>query len=175
VWIRAEENIDAYVANNRFRKRDPRFDNAGCDKERIRKQKKTKLFSKQDFYFDPEFKFCMRPARKRLYRTGNGIDKKSNFVPRFEGPKSACGPCKLRPQCLRKPDKTLQSQAAYFHADRKLPETATEKMKQQIDSPSGRRIYSKRLGTVTPVFGHIRHTMKLHWFSMRRKIKVNCQ
>jgi hypothetical protein len=70
----AEENIDAYVADNRFRKRDPRFDNAGRDKERIRKQKKTRLFSKQGFYFDPEFKFCMRPARKRLYRTGNGID-----------------------------------------------------------------------------------------------------
>jgi len=176
----AEENIDAYVADNRFRKRDPRFDNAGrykeqAHKERLRKQKKTKLFSKQDFYFDPEFKFCMCPARKRLYRTGNGIDKKGNFVTRFEGPKSACGPCKLRSKCLRKPDKTLQRQVAYFHASRKIPETATEKMKQKIDSPSGRQIYSKRLGTVEPVFGHIRHTMKLNWFSLRGKIKVNCQ
>ncbi|SDU59152.1 transposase [Desulfobacula phenolica] len=171
----AEENIDAYVADNLFRKRDPRFDNAGRYKELFRKQKNTKLFSKKDFYFDPEFKFSMCPARKRLYRTGNGIDKKGNFVTRFEGPKSACGPCKLRSKCLRKPDKTLQRQVAYFHVSRKTPETATEKMKLKIDSPSGRQIYSKRLGTVEPVFGHIRHTMKLNWFSMRWKIKVNSQ
>ena len=83
--------------------------------------------------------------------------------------------CKLRSKCLRKPDKTLQRQVAYFHVGRKIPETATEKMKQKIDSPSGRQIYSKRFGTVEPVFGHIRHTMKLNWFSMRGKIKVNCQ
>lgn len=176
----AEENIDAYVADTHFRKRDPRFDNSGRYKEQVRKellrnQKKAKVFSTRDFYFDPEFKFCMCPARKRLYRTGNGIDTKGNFVTRFQGPKSACGPCELRPKCLRKPDKTLQRQVAYFHTGKENPDTATEKMKQKIDSPSGRQIYSKRLGTVEPVFGHIRHTMKLAWFSLRGKIKVNGQ
>jgi hypothetical protein len=55
-----------------------------------------------------------------------------------------------------------------------MPETAIEKMTQQIDLPSGRQIYSKRLGTVAPVFGHIRHTMKLHWF-YEGEIKANCQ
>ena len=113
----AEQGIDAYVADNLFRKRDPRFDNSGrykeqAWKERLRKEKKTRLFSTKDFYFDPDFKFCMCPAGKRLYRTGNGIDTKGNFVTRFQGPKSACGPCKIRSKCLRKPDKTLQRQVA---------------------------------------------------------------
>jgi hypothetical protein len=147
----AQEGIDAYVADGRFRKRDPRFDNSGrykeeYKKELLRQHKSTGLFSKQDFYFDPEFKFCRCPAGKRLYRTGNGIDTKGNFVTRFEGPKSACGPCKLRSKCLRKPDKTHQRQVAFFHGKKEMPETAIEKMKQKIDSPSGRQIYSKRLG-----------------------------
>ncbi|MCP3930457.1 MAG: IS1182 family transposase [Bacteroidetes bacterium] len=176
----AEQSIDAYVADNLFRKRDPRFDNYGrykdqTQKELLRKQKRTKLFSKKDFYFDPEFKFCMCPAGKRLYRSGNGVDTKGNFVTRFKGPKSACGPCKLRSKCLRKPDQTPKRSIAYFHNCKKAPITALTKMKHKIDSPSGRQIYSKRLGTVEPVFGHIRHTMKLNWFSMRGKTKVNCQ
>lgn len=176
----AKEGIDGYVADNLFRKRDPRFDNSGrykeqTHKERLRKEKKTRLFSTKDFYFDPDFKFCMCPSGKRLYRTGNGIDTKGNFVTRFQGPKSACGPCTLRSKCLRKPDKTLQRQVAYFH-DRKIPQgTASEKMKQKIDSPYGRMMYSKRLGTVEPVFANIRHMLKLDRFTLRGKIKVNCQ
>ncbi|MCP3928284.1 MAG: IS1182 family transposase, partial [Bacteroidetes bacterium] len=47
--------------------------------------------------------------------------------------------------------------------------------KQKIDSPSGRQIYSKRLGAVEPVFGNIRHTLRLDRFSLRGKIKVNSQ
>ena len=176
----AEEGIDAYVADGLFRKRDPRFDNSGRYKEEhhkeiARKRKKPTLFSKEDFYFDPEFKFCTCPAGKRLYRSGNGIDKKGRRVTQFKGPKSACGPCKLRSKCLRKPDQTLKRSVAYFHSRKLPPDTAMEKMKQKIDSPSGRQIYSKRLGAVEPVFGNIRHTLRLDRFSLRGKLKVNSQ
>ncbi|MDA3788309.1 MAG: transposase [Desulfobacula sp.] len=88
-------------------------------------------------------------------------------VPRFKAPKSACGPCKLRAKCLRYPDTSPKRSVAYFHGLKKLPENAMEKMKQKIDSPAGRQIYSKRLGTVEPVFGNIRHTLRLDRFSLR--------
>jgi len=176
----AKEGIDAYVADGRFRKRDPRFDNSGRYKEEhkkelLRKGQKTGLFSKKDFYFDPEFKFCRCPAGKRLYRSGNGLDTKGNYVTRFKAPKSACGPCKLRAKCLRHPNTSPKRSVAYFHGQKQPPENAMEKMKQKIDSPSGRQIYSKRLGTVEPVFGNIRHTLRLVRFSLRGKLKVNSQ
>jgi transposase len=170
----AKEGIDAYVADNQFRKRDPRFDNAGRYKTSV-KQKKDKKYSKQDFYFDPDFKFCICPANKRLYRSGNGTDTKGNYVTRFKGPKSACVPCHLRSKCLQKPDKTQTRQVAYFHDCNTAPATAMEKMKQKIDSQPGRLIYSKRIGTIEPVFAHIRHIIGLDRFSLRGKIKVNCQ
>jgi len=50
-----------------------------------------------------------------------------------------------------------------------------EKMKQKIDSPAGKQIYSKRLGTVEPVFGNIRHALRLDRFSLKGKLKVNSQ
>lgn len=89
--------------------------------------------------------------------------------------KSACGPCKLRAKCLRHPDTSPKRSVAYFHGRKQPPENAMEKMKQKIDSPAGRQIYSKRLGAVEPVFGNIRHTLRLDRFSLRGKLKVNSQ
>ena len=95
------QGIDAYVADTLFRKRDPRFDNSGRYKEQERKEtlkpdKRARLYSTKDFYFDPDFNFCMCPAGKRLYRSGQGIDNKGYLVTRFKGPQTACGPCRLR-------------------------------------------------------------------------------
>ena len=48
-------------------------------------------------------------------------------------------------------------------------------MKRKIDSPEGRHIYGQRLGTIEPVFGHVRTTMGLDRFTLRAKQKVNTQ
>jgi transposase len=176
----AEQEIDGYIADRYFRKRDPAFDNYGrykerSQKERIRREKRTRLFSTRDFTFDPDFKFCICPAGKRLYRSGSNIDRKGYYVTRFKGPKSACVPCYLRAQCLRHPDRTQIRQVAFFHERKEIPVTPAERMKQRIDSPSGKLIYSKRIGTVEPVFANIRHMLRLDRFNLRGKLKVNCQ
>jgi hypothetical protein len=48
-------------------------------------------------------------------------------------------------------------------------------MKGKTDSDHGRHIYSRRLGTVEPVFGNINTTKRLRRFSHRGKLKVNAQ
>jgi GTP-sensing pleiotropic transcriptional regulator CodY len=50
-----------------------------------------------------------------------------------------------------------------------------EMMKRKIDTDQGRHQYSRRLGTVEPVFGNIRHTHRLNRFSLRSRQKVNAQ
>jgi hypothetical protein len=50
-----------------------------------------------------------------------------------------------------------------------------EQMKQIFDKPESRSIYSKRMGTVEPVFGNIRATLGLDRFTLRSKKKVNVQ
>ena len=50
-----------------------------------------------------------------------------------------------------------------------------ERMKHKIDSPMGRHIYSKRLGTVEPVFGNLESNKGLKRFTLRGKEKVNAQ
>jgi hypothetical protein len=48
-------------------------------------------------------------------------------------------------------------------------------MKQKIDTPEGRKIYSKRLWIVEPVFGNIRAQKELDRFTLRGRGKVNIQ
>lgn len=169
-----KEGVDSYVADRYFRKRDPRFDHSGRYKLNI--PKKTRgLYTTKDFIFDPNLKYCICPANKRLYRNGSYTDKKGFTSTRFKAPKNACLNCGKREQCLRHPDKTKVRQVAYYHERKKAPTTATDRMKQKIDSPVGKLTYSKRIGAVEPVFANIRHALGLNRFSLRGKIKVNCQ
>ncbi len=173
-----EEGIDAYVADRYFRKRDPLFDSSGRYKtipQKEQSKKQTRVYTPKDFTFDPKFRFCICPAGKRLYRNGSHIDKKGFKSTRFQGPKSACLPCRRRENCLRHPEKTQARQVAFYHGRKKMPDTPADLMKQKIDSHIGKLNYSKRIGTVEPVFANIRGTLGLNRFSLRGKIKVNCQ
>ena len=57
----------------------------------------------------------------------------------------------------------------------KRPGSITCEMKHKIDTPDGRRTYSKRLGIVELVFGNIRACKRTDKFSFRGQIKVNIQ
>lgn len=172
------EKIDAYIADNHFRQRDARFATADRYKEieRQRSGKPGKLFMPADFTFAEDFSFCICPAGKRLYRSGNNAKVKNYQAIKFKGPKSACVPCALRHQCLRTPEKTEIRQVAYLIGRFKgKQQSYTEKMKKKIDSAAGRLIYGLRLAIGEPPFAHIRSVLGLDRFTMRGKRKVNTQ
>lgn len=177
----AEAQIDAYIADRYFRKRDPRFDNAGRYKERTTEERRKidhsrKQFLPKDFTFDPDFRFCVCPAGKRMYKSGfpvlRGVKRAA-----FTGQKKYCRPCKLRTQCLRHPERTevRQVTCALGAVPTNTGASFAEKMKSKIDSVMGKAIYAKRIATAEPPFAHIRHVMGLDRFSFRGKKKVNNQ
>ena len=175
------EEIDAYVADGRFRKRDPRFADYGRYKERHRRERarlegRKGLFATADFSFAEDLSHCICPAGKRLYRGGRHCNLRGFTAVKFRGPKSACMPCALRAQCLRHPERTETRQVAYFLGrNAKGKERFTEKMKRKIDSAVGRVLYGMRLAIGEPPFAHIRHVMKLDRFALRGTPKVNIQ
>ncbi|MCX6227138.1 MAG: transposase, partial [Bacteroidia bacterium] len=169
----AEEGIDAYVADNRFRKRDPRFADYERYKDEARKdwaQGKPKLFRTEDFIFDKDMKHCICPAGKRLYRSG--ADEKAH---RFKGTQTTCVSCELRTKCIRNPERTVIRQVAYFAGRTGDGPTFTDKMKRKIDSTIGRVIYGMRLAISEPPFSHITSALGLDRFTLRGKVKVNTQ
>jgi len=177
----AEKQIDGYVADNRFRKRDPRFMDADRYKEQHRKERakaegRSGLFKVEDFTFPADLSHCICPAGKRLYANGKNVTIGKFKAHKFRGPQSACLPCHLRSQCLRNPKANGTRQVAYFLGKtEQAKNTFTEKMKRKIDSAIGKLFYSQRLGTVEPVFANICSTIGLNRFTLRGKIKVTSQ
>jgi hypothetical protein len=177
VQMLMEQNIDAYIADNQMRKRDPRFIDRDRYKERFKKEYAashgtTTAYTVRNFTISDDKTYCTCPAGKRLYRNGGNVVVKGNRAVKFHGRLTDCRICELRKKCLRYPDRTQARQVYFFEG--KLG-SFTEKMKQKIDSIKGRLIYNKRLATVEPVFANICSTLKLDRFTLRGKQKVNIQ
>jgi len=176
-----ERRVDAYIADNRMRKRDPRFLDTDKYRARTRKEKQQFLgtnqtFSNKDFVYDEQQQTCFCPAGKSLYRNGAHHNLHGYQAIKFRGTKRDCLPCPLRSQCLRHPERTTVRQVAFFHGKiDHAPYAFTQTMKQKIDSLIGKAIYHQRLGTVEPVFGNITSNKRLNRFTLRGKLKVNTQ
>jgi transposase len=177
--------LDAYVADREMRRRDSVFADAGRYKERHRNEVRRrsgsdsrKRFGPADFVYDEARQTCRCPAGHKLYRSGVSLVTGGYLSARFRAPKSACGSCELRRQCLRHPDRTEQRQVAFFKgraaAASGRVHSAIEVMKRKIDSTVGRLIYGRRIATVEPVFANVRNK-GLERFTLRGRGKVSTQ
>ena len=177
----AQMNIDALIADNQMRQRDERF--ADQDQHKVkphplhdkRAAKPASKFGPKDFNYDPIANTCICPAGQALYSNGKNCTANGRVHHKFQGAKSVCGPCPLRDQCLRHPERTPTRQVAFFAKNQASPLKHTAQMKQRIDSDQGRMLYGGRLATVEPVFGNLRHNKRLNRFTLRGKTKVDGQ
>lgn len=176
-----ETGVDGYLADTLFRKRDPRFataarhvpSRAGAPWAR---PAGLGLFRPRDFIYDAATKTCICPAGEFLYQNGVHCRIRGREAMKFTGAKRVCGPCALRAQCLRHPERTPVRQVVFFTAATTgKPETYTAKMKRKIDTEHGCHLYSRRLATAEPVFAHICSARGLRRFSLRGQKKVNTQ
>jgi len=185
---------DAYIADRNHRRRDPAFADAARYKERDRKDRalerrkqreeqavpKKRLFSLRDFFYDEGKALCICPAGHKLYRSGKHMLFGGYRVAHFKAPITACRNCSLRPQCLRHPERTAQRQICIIKGKEGPPKKnakrdgPTERMRWKFDTPLGRAIYGRRMGTVEPVFANLQNK-GMRRFTLRGKKKVNAQ
>ncbi len=83
-----------------------------------------------------------------------------------------CANCPVRSKCLSKP--TTSRRFLSIEVDSLHP-NLIEQMKARIDTPEGRKIYSRRLAIVEPVFANLRVQKRLDHFTVRSKAKVDIQ
>lgn len=173
-----EYGVDAYIPDSKFRKRDPRLQDAGKYKRATNKDKSNHrrgkgLFTIKDFKFNENGRLTC-PAGTALYVCNKNFKTKQGLQGiYYRAPITACRNCSLRSKCLRKAE-TDSRQVAYIFYN-KSAESITARMKAKIDSIHGRKIYSKRLGNVEPVFANIRARKRMDRFTLRSRTKVNIQ
>jgi transposase len=105
-----DHEVDAYIPDPNFRKRDPRFAEAGrhrrsVDKRKEKYKSKKRWFSVEDFKLDDRSGKLICPAGHGLYiRNRNFSTPDGHKAIAYQAPKTACRDCGLRAKCLRKPN-----------------------------------------------------------------------
>ena len=166
-----DKKIDAYIPDQQFRKRDIRFK----DKDKHNPKKNDK-FIKEDFKFYSG-KDCFICKNNRVLKKEGKVCKiKNNYYQKYIARQKDCAVCKLRNKCLR--NEKTRRRTLMFHIkkiDCWTDRIFIKEMIAKIDSLSGRKKYSLRMGIVEPVFANIRIHKRLDRFTLRGKSKVNCQ
>ncbi|MEO6568924.1 MAG: transposase, partial [Opitutaceae bacterium] len=171
--------VDAYVPDPKFRQRDPRFAQAQrhrrpTDRRKQDYQSKRRWFGPGDFKYDPQSERLICPAGVKLHRSGEALTTANGYqVTGYRAAKSACLQCALRLRCLRNPASGNPRQVRVFQG--RVTETLTSRMQAKIDTLEGRAIYSRRLGTVEPVFANIGAQKGMNRSTLRGTLKVNIQ
>ena len=177
-----ENGVDAYIPDNQFRSRDPRFANQKqkYGKRRRNKHSSAKTYPANEFAFDPIGKTCRCPMGKRLGLRDEREDARGNRKIFFEGRLLDCRHCRKKDQCMRNPAaadhrKGKGRQVSFILESRQDKPSYTDWMKLRVDSPHGKQIYSHRMSVVEPVFANIGTNKRLNRFSLRSKAKVQGQ
>jgi transposase len=176
-----DREIDAYVPDKNFRKRDPAFTTAerhrsfkalpgraGCEK---------RYFEAADFNLDPATGKLICPAGKELYvKDRNFWTANGYYGIAYKAKKTDCRACELRSQCLRNPGTQARQVSKLDRRESgKEKESFASKMIKKIDSEAGRFLYSMRMGIVEPVFANVCYMLGLDRFTLRGSPKVNIQ
>jgi transposase len=161
-----EENLDAYIPDNKFRNRDKRF------ATRISYRPRSKKFTFADFKYDRDKNQYICPNGKRLKPLGKTGRHKGKLLKRYVSNETDCRGCDLRVRCLQNKEAKRRHFTYYVDASGK---NISQAMVQKIETQKGRKIYPQRIGIVEPVFANIRVHKGMNKFTLRGKIKVNIQ
>jgi transposase len=169
-----EEHLNTYIPDDNFRKRDPRFANQDRYKPKKKKKKKTR-FGLEDFLYDEATQGYRCPNGKILRLQAREHRVRHRTYRRYVSNEEACRACPFRRKCLSQ--KRTKRKYLGIPVDEPVtkPKSRGQQMIEKIDTPEGRRQYSRRLELVEPVFGNIRIQKGLDHFTLRGKEKVDIQ
>lgn len=177
-----DESINAYIPDNQFRQRDPKFDQQKTKygkRSDYKPQRSKTVIPASEFSFDPKRKTCNCPAGESMWLSKEGKDTRGQYKLFFEGRLSKCRDCSLKHKCMHNPSsadtrKGHGRQVSFILNSKRSP-TYTDWMKHRVDSRQGKQIYSHRMSVVEPVFGNIASNKGLNRFSLRGQKKVQGQ
>jgi len=162
-----EEKLDAYIPDNRFRNRDPRFQT-----EKEKRRRRVDRFTLKDFQHNEESDEYLCPNGKLLKLVAKKAIMDGVIYRRYVAHKDECKGCEMKVKCIRRKDAKRRIINVPVGA---VPGNISKAMAEKVDSEKGRRIYPQRMAIVEPVFANIETHKGMNRFTLREKIKVNIQ
>jgi transposase len=179
-----QENIDAYIPDPNFRKRDKRFKDQDRFRDGVNRPPKPDRPAKRikadldDFKYDEHNDCYICPQGHGLKLEVKRHQLKSGLYRTYRMKDDFCIACEMRSRCLGNVKARRRYLCVPLEEYSKAPpaeRTPSQRMQLKVDSPLGKIIYGKRIGNVEPVFGNLRYNKKLDRFTYRGKSKVNVQ
>ena len=175
-----EEGVNAYIPDNQFRQRDPKFIDQK-NKHGKRHQDKVKgqkgVIAASEFSLDADQKTCVCPEGNSMWLRNEKTLASGNSKLSFEGKLTDCRHCARKHDCMRNTNsadsRTGHGRQVSFTIN--SGRSATDWMKRRVDSDEGKQIYGHRMSVVEPVFGNIAVNKRLNRFSLRGRERVNTQ
>ena len=162
-----EEDLDAYIPDRYFRKRDRRF----ATQKRYQPRKK-KQYDLTDFKYDRVNDRYICPGGHQLRLNVKKFTRDRNIYRRYLADFDDCSSCALTGKCLRRKNAKRRTLDIQIGVE---ANNYSRAMAAKVDSEKGRQIYPLRMSVVEPVFGNIRTNKRLNRFNLRGKIKVSIQ
>jgi len=169
--------IEVLIPDPQFRQRDPYF------AEKKREKVSKKLFGKEDFKYDKVTDTYTCPNGKELKNIGEAVIGKSSGI-KYQAKGKDCVDCLIKEQCIKnrkskkptdKKHKKRNPVRTLFIAIKAFMENFCEKMRNKIDDPAYRELYSRRMQIIEPVFSDITYCKGMDRFTLRGEEKVDAQ
>jgi transposase len=161
-----ELNLDAYIPDIYFRRRDPRY------AAQRRYWPRRKRFTLEDFHYDDPTDQYICPQGKRLSCKVKKAFREGLVYRIYVAEEKDCRRCSLKLQCMT----TKGGKRKYLPVSIGVELTnLSRRMTGKVDSELGRKIYPQRFAVAEPVFANIRTHKRLDRFTLRGKVKVNIQ
>ncbi|WP_018277929.1 IS1182 family transposase [Teredinibacter turnerae] len=172
--------FNAYVPDNSFRLRDPKFKHQKV-KYGKRHQDTVKGIKKvipaSEFTLNKRDKTCVCPEGNPLWLKHETTDQYGKCKLSFEGRLTDCRHCPRKNECMRHPGsadtREGHGRQVTFTFDTRNSPTAW--MQKRVDSRYGKQVYQHRMSVVEPVFANIGSQKGLDRFGLRGKNKVQGQ
>jgi transposase len=162
-----DEQLDAYIPDIKYRKRDRRF------KAQTRyHSQKSKKFVLQDFQYNEAKDQYICPNGKILKLKIRKLIQDHNIYRRYMADANDCKRCSLKGRCIFRKNAKRRTLDVPIGAEKT---NLSKAMVKKIDSEKGRKIYPQRFAIVEPIFANIRTHKRLDRFTLRGKIKVDIQ
>ena len=160
------KEVEAIIPDEQFRNRDKEIKDGnrrgGKEKFDIRHFKYAK---KGNYYICPNGKKLLYKGIVKLNRSeGN----------RYQSRAEDCTGCTYTDKCMHS-KKGQKKRRTLYIKKMKYQENYCQKMREKIDKPKYKRLYSQRLGLIEPVFADITYCKGLDRFTLRTQRKVMIQ
>ena len=161
----AKRKIQVLIPDTKFRKRVCGFEETDV----------KKYFGIEDFRYNKKEDSYMCPAGQTLvYKCALQFKASGTRCKQYRMKKSVCSVCQKKGQCIN-PKSGKGGFRVLLIAQKRYKENLSSKMRDKIDEPAYRELYSRRIQIIEPVFANMSYCKGMNRFTYRGQKKVNTQ